>query len=128
MNFNIQNLYTTSQLVESQTLCFNWTINIQYQFIAMSHIIATLQAQPIYCQKQNTTDELYQWVNSGNRAKPSFAGTEKFAVIKILRLVGANIYIVSQDLHSFWKYVECPPCHRSCARNGFSCLCVVLCL
>ena len=82
MNFNVQNLYTTSQLVESQTLCFNWTINIQYKFIAMSHIIATLQAQPIYCQKQNTTDELYQMLNTG-RGKPSFAGSEKFVVIKI---------------------------------------------
>lgn len=55
MNFNIKNLYTSSQLVESQFLCYNWSITLQYQFIAMSHIIATLEALPTYCQLPNNT-------------------------------------------------------------------------
>lgn len=57
MNFNINNLLTSSQLVESQILCYNWTISLQYEFIAMSHIVATLNAQPTYCTTPNNQSQ-----------------------------------------------------------------------
>lgn len=76
MNFNIKNLYTTSQLVESQILCYNWTISLQYEFIAMSHIEATLNAQPTYCVNPDneTTDTFikdykgHKWALSNARS------------------------------------------------------------
>jgi len=56
MNFNIENLYTSSQLVSSQFICYNWSITLQYQFVSMSHIVTTLQAFPTYCQLPNNSD------------------------------------------------------------------------
>lgn len=75
MNFQIQNLYTVAQLVESQILCYNWTITLQYQFLAMSHIWITLQASPTYCQgnfnQPNVTDDIQveKFINKYNPPK-----------------------------------------------------------
>ena len=49
MKFKITNLYTISDLTDSQRLCHNWTININYNLAGMSHIVAYLDAHPTYC-------------------------------------------------------------------------------
>mmetsp|Transcript_20923 Transcript_20923/g.18258 ORF Transcript_20923/g.18258 Transcript_20923/m.18258 type:complete len:160 (-) Transcript_20923:1053-1532(-) len=56
MNLNANNIFTTAQLVENQVLCYNWTISLQYQFLAMSHIYVLLDANPTYCQGDTTTN------------------------------------------------------------------------
>ena len=71
MNFNIKNLYTSSQLVQSQYLCYNWSISLKYEFVAMSHIETILDAQPVYCQFQNTSSNYNtnEFINPHNSKK-----------------------------------------------------------
>jgi len=87
MNFNIKNLYTSSQLVQSQYLCYNWSISLKYEFIAMSHIVAMLDAQPVYCQ----------FLNSSNYQDTNFLNNDvhKTPNVKAEKLVYAFINYIS---------------------------------
>jgi hypothetical protein len=87
MKFQIENLYTIAQLVESQILCYNWTITLQYQFLAMSHIWVVMSASPTYCQG-DFSNELHRYrgesfVNKTNPPK----GDKTFLVLINLTLL-----------------------------------------
>jgi hypothetical protein len=71
MNLVIQNLYTSAVLVQSQTLCYNWTVSLQYRFLAMSHIWVTMDASPTYCQQSRSSTSDTEFVSKQNKPKTS---------------------------------------------------------
>jgi hypothetical protein len=79
MSLNINNLYTSSQLVENQILCYNWSITLQYQFIDMSHIETLLTGQPSYCQFTNNSRSEDLMMKS-SRPKTAFSRSRSLSV------------------------------------------------
>jgi len=94
MNFNIKNLYTSSQLVESQFLCYNWSITLQYQFIAMSHIKTVLEALPTYCQLPNNTIASTSESLSSFYSKNQSTDTINLATVRTYTPFGNNLTIL----------------------------------
>jgi hypothetical protein len=78
MNLVITNLTTQAQLVQDQKLCYNWTINLEYEFLAMSHIWLTMEATPTYCDQivtNNNNQTTGEYVSSGSRPQRMPKGT-----------------------------------------------------
>lgn len=94
MNFNIKNLYTWSQLVESQYLCYNWSITLKYEFVAMSHIISTLDAQPVYCQLANGSISSHPSSPQDKDTHSKFAGAPKSKSVVTYTPFGNNLNIL----------------------------------
>ena len=57
MNFRAQNIFTYAQLPNGNSdLCYNWTITMRYNFIALSHIQAMIQPIASFCKLVNNSD------------------------------------------------------------------------
>ena len=86
LNFNAFNILSFSTLNSAQpSLCFNWTITLQYKFTALSHIDALLGMDSTYCKNGGTNQK-------ATSRRDRLALTEDEPVRRTMRGTATNTY------------------------------------